>query len=128
VDYAEGIAGQESGFSFALLSDARMRELHASFSGVDSTTDVLAFPLREEPFLEGAVAISVDTARRDAARRGHAPYHEVMLYAVHGVLHLLGHDDHAPRARAEMRRAERRALRALGLPPVFGRRSGRRHA
>jgi len=39
---------------------------------------------------------------------------------VHGTLHLLGHDDHAPAARARMRRAEREVLGALGRPCVFG--------
>ena len=59
-------------------------------------------------------------ARREALERGHPPYHEALLYAVHGTLHLLGHDDHAPRARARMRRAERSWLEALGLGDVFG--------
>jgi probable rRNA maturation factor len=118
-------AGRDVDLSFAVLSDAGMRALHRRSLGHDVTTDVLAFPLEEEPVLRGDVVCSADTARREAAGRGHAPYHELMLYAVHGTLHLLGHDDHAPRPRARMRRAEREVLAALGLPAVFGRRDGR---
>jgi probable rRNA maturation factor len=75
--------------------------------------------MSEAPVLTGEVVLSVDTARREAARRGHSPYDELLLYAVHGVLHLLGHDDHDPLRRRRMRAAERRALAALGVGPVF---------
>lgn len=119
---AAGRAGRPVELSFALVDDAEMASLHARFSGVEGTTDVLAFPLMDTPLLMGEVVISADTARREAARRGHPAYDEVVLYAVHGVLHLLGHDDHDPVARRRMRRAERRTLAELGLPPVFRRR------
>lgn len=119
--YAARLGKRDVDLSFAVLSDDEMRQLHLRSTGHDVSTDVLAFPLEEEPLLRGDVACSADTARREAARRGHAPYDELMLYAVHGVLHLLGHDDHARAARAKMRRAERAALRALGLPAVYGR-------
>jgi probable rRNA maturation factor len=108
--------------SVAVVSDREMRRLHRVHSGLDSTTDVLSFPLSSprDRVLVGAIAVSRDTARREAARRGHAAYHELMLYVVHGALHILGHDDHEPRARARMRRAEREVLASLGLPAVFG--------
>jgi probable rRNA maturation factor len=83
---------------------------------------VLSFPFATAPVLVGEVLLSADTARREAAARGHCAYHELLLYAVHGVLHLLGYDDHDPAGRRRMRRAERAALAALGIPPVFGRR------
>lgn len=107
----------------ATLSDAEIRRVNRRFLGHDYATDVVSFPLSEagSPVLEGSLAISRDTARREAARRGHAPYHEWMLYVVHGTLHLLGHDDHAPSARRRMRTAECEVLALLGLPPVYGR-------
>ena len=112
-----------------LLSDPQIRRLNRTHLGHDWATDVVSFPLSapDAPLLLGALAVSRDTARRESTRRGHAPYHELMLYVVHGTLHLLGHDDHAPRATARMRRAERELLAALGLPSVFARpESGRR--
>jgi probable rRNA maturation factor len=108
--------------SVAVVSDREIRRLHREHVDDDTATDVLSFPMspRRAPVLEGAIAVSRDTARREAARRGHAAYHELMLYVVHGALHLLGHDDHDPRARSRMRRAEREVLASLGLPAVFG--------
>ena len=106
----------------ATLSDAEIRRVNRRFLGHDYATDVVSFPLSEagSPVLLGALAVSRDTARREAARRGHAPYHEWMLYVVHGTLHLLGHDDQVPAARRRMRRAESEILAVLGLPPVYG--------
>lgn len=107
--------------SFAVTDDARMRAVNRESLGHDYATDVLAFPMASEPALEGEVLISAETARREADHRGHPAYHELLLYAVHGVLHLMGHDDHGSAGRRRMRRAERAALAALGVPPVFGR-------
>lgn len=106
----------------ATLSDREIRVVNRRFLGHDFATDVVSFPMVDAAggVIEGSLAVSRDTARREAARRGHAPYHEWMLYVVHGTLHLLGHDDHAPAARRRMRKAERELLAGLGMPPVFG--------
>ena len=105
--------------SFVVVDDVRMAELHARYAGVTGPTDVLSFPLGADPVLLGEVVISVDTARREAAARGHSAYDELLLYAVHGVMHLVGHDDHDPADRRRMRSAERRALAALGRVSVY---------
>ena len=107
--------------SFAILDDATMHRVNRDTLDHDYPTDVLAFPMAEDPVLVGEILVSADTARREAAARGHPAYHELLLYAVHGVLHLLGYDDHDPAGRTRMRRAERAALAALGVPPVYGR-------
>jgi probable rRNA maturation factor len=102
--------------SVALVDDRAIRRLHRDHMGLDSATDVLAFPLEGSPGgLLGEVVASAETARREAAARGVAPADELLLYVVHGVLHLLGFDDHAPSSRRRMRAAERRALRAAGV-------------
>jgi probable rRNA maturation factor len=123
---AATLAGREVDLVFAVVSDAAIRDLNRRSLGHDWTTDVLSFPMGdEEGCLRGEVVLSADTARQEAARRNVDPYHELMLYAVHGVLHLLGHDDHAPRERRRMRRAEREVLGALRLPTTFAARGDR---
>ncbi len=112
--------------SVTVVEDARMAELNERYAGHEGPTDVLAFPLLEEPVLVGEVCVNADAARREAARREHSAYDELLLYVTHGVLHLVGHDDHDPARRRKMRRAEREALAALGVAPVFAR--GRRSA
>jgi probable rRNA maturation factor len=108
--------------SLALVDDEEMGELHGRFSGDPSATDVLAFPLDGAAVggPAGEVVLSVETAVREARARGLSPRGEVLLYAVHGVLHLRGYDDHDP---ADARRMDRRTLallRALGVRHRIG--------
>jgi probable rRNA maturation factor len=106
--------------SVALLSDASMARLHEEYMGEAGPTDVLSFDLRGGPgAVDGEIAIGVEVAAREAFRRRLGFQREVDLYLVHGLLHLAGYDDHAPRDRARMRAAERRAL-ARCLPPRTG--------
>lgn len=102
--------------SLSLVGDREMRRLHARYSGDDTPTDVLAFPLPAprgagDAAPAGEVVVSVETAVREARARRLRPRGEVLLYAVHGILHLCGEDDHDP---ARARRMDRRTLRLLG--------------
>src|SRR2546423_3511037 len=99
-----------------LVGDRRMRELHRRFMKVDCPTDVLTFPIDEN---EGEVYVNVAEARRQARRRGNEAKREVLLYAIHGMLHLLGYDDRTRRDFAMMHRMEDEILEALGVGAVF---------
>ena len=112
--------------SVTLVDDDEMAELHVRFSGVAGPTDVLAFPLADDggpplpPELQllGEVVVSTDTAAREAEARGHAFERELLLYVIHGTLHLLGYDDHEPSARARMHARQDALLEGfLGPPP-----------
>ena len=108
--------GRRGALSVALVDDRAIRRLHRDHLAIDSATDVLAFPLAGAPGgALGEVVASAETARREAAARGHPAADELLLYVVHGLLHLLGFDDHTEGDRRRMRAAERRALRAAGV-------------
>lgn len=110
--------GQRSGLSLAVVfvDDASLAAMHAEHLDDPSLTDVMAFDLGEEgPGPAGELYVSVDRAREVAERRGVTFERELLLYVVHGTLHLCGFDDHAPEERARMRAAEARALTALGF-------------
>ena len=97
----------------ALVDDEKMAELHKRFLGKDGPTDVLSFP-------HGEIVVSADTALREAKEREISPVQELVLYVVHGALHLAGYDDRTPKKRAEMRAAERKVLNEMGYGDVFG--------
>jgi|SRR5688572_29830252 len=102
--------------SLVILDDRAIRRIHHDHLGIDEPTDVLSFPLEgASGGMLGEVLVSAETARREGRARGIAPADELLLYVVHGVLHLLGFDDHAPAARKKMRAAERAALRAVSI-------------
>lgn len=99
--------------SVALVDDAAIAELHERWLGVPGPTDVIAFPLLAEgdaDLLLGEVVVSSDTAMRQATERGHPPERELLLYVVHGVLHLLGYDDHDPEDRQRMHQRQEQLL------------------
>lgn len=100
-----------------LVGDRALAKLHARFLDDPTPTDVIAFELGDDDGGPDAeIYASVDCARARAKERGVAAARELALYLVHGALHLCGHDDHASRARARMRAAELRVMRALGYP------------
>ncbi len=122
-------AGVSGDVNVVIVDDARMSQLHQQYLGCDQTTDVLTFDLRpipESPWrrgesLEGDIVVCLDEASRQAAARGHEMRLEILLYAVHGVLHLMGMDDTTPAAADMMHRMEDEWLTSIGLGPVFNR-------
>ncbi|MAW76841.1 MAG: rRNA maturation RNase YbeY [Planctomycetes bacterium] len=77
------------------VDDARIAQLHGEFMDDPTATDVITFPLEETVSgrLDGEIVISTDTALRHASEHHCEPLREVHLYVVHGLLHLMGHDD-----------------------------------
>lgn len=101
--------------SVAVIGDEQMLDLNKRFLGRSSTTDVLAFPYEQtKGHMEGEVVVNADEAERQAARRAHGAEDELLLYAVHGVLHLMGCDDQDGASRAAMHSRALDALKEAG--------------
>jgi len=97
------------------VDDARMGELHGRHMSDPTTTDVLTFV----DGTEVDVAVCVDEARRRSEELGHELRRELLLYALHGMLHAAGFDDRTPADFARMHAEEDRLLAAIGLEPTF---------
>ena len=102
------------------VDEEEMRALNRQWRGKDRPTDVLSFPAAtvapDGRRHVGDIAICFPVARGQARRRRHAPEREVAILALHGLLHLLGHDHETDDG--EMERIER-ALRRELLGPVL---------
>ena len=116
---AVGLVGE---VTVLLTDDAGIRRLNRRFRGKNKATDVLSFPAAEPVpgqhcGLAGDLAISVETAARQAAEEGHRLGVELRVLLLHGMLHLAGMDHEADTGQMAAREAElRRALRLpLGL-------------
>lgn len=108
--------------SVALVGDARMAGLHEQFMGIPGPTDVLTFPLDADArgrALSGEIVVCVPEARRQAKERKVPVERELLLYSLHGLLHLCGYDDRTDRAFRIMHRTEDEILTRLGVGPVF---------
>lgn len=107
-----------------VASNGLIRRLHQQFFKDPTLTDVITFPLEQDQrghALSGEIYLCLSVARRQANLRHISIRHELLLYAVHGILHLCGYDDLTPRKCHAMHKEEDRILEKLGLGPVFGR-------
>lgn len=105
--------------SIRVIGDVEMDAAHRRWCDVPGTTDVLTFESRDDDDLEIDLLLCLDEAARRAIEFGHGVERELLLYAVHGVLHCLGHDDHEEEQRARMHREEDRLLAAVGVGAVY---------
>lgn len=111
-----------TGLSLVLTDDAQLQQLNRQFRHINAPTDVLSFPTgsttvsvpQAVPYL-GDIIISVPYARRQAEAEGHSLLAELQLLAVHGVLHLLGHDHMDSDAKAKMWAAQTAVLQQLDV-------------
>ncbi len=98
-----------------LAGSPDLRALNRRFRGKNQPTDVLSFPAMDglRNGFAGDIAISVDIARQNAKRLGHATAEEIKILCLHGLLHLAGLDHE--RDHGQMARRERSLRRRLGL-------------
>ena len=121
---ADGVAVQ-------LVSDAAMKRLNWKFRGKRESTDVLSFPARPGPARArsrrrrsangngneyvGDIAISPETARRNARRDSRSLPDELRMLVLHGMIHLAGYDHETDQG--QMQKLESTLRRRLGLLP-----------
>lgn len=98
--------------ALVLGDDTLLADLNERYRGKDGPTDVLSFPADPDDALPGEspqlgdVLISVPQAAANAAATGHGLDDELALLAVHGLLHLLGHEDETDEGAEAMLREE----------------------
>lgn len=95
--------------NICFISDTLIRRLNKKYLNKDSPTDVLAFEItnaKEKSGLHADILISTDTALRNAKIFKTTPAYELKLYSIHGLLHLLGYDDHSLKDQRVIREKE----------------------
>jgi probable rRNA maturation factor len=109
----------EAELSLLLTDDAGIARLNRDYLSREGATNVIAFPMREgegadpdDPLL-GDVAISVETAQREAEEAGLSFEERLYRLLIHGILHLLGYDHERPGSDARLMEAKEEELMAL---------------
>ena len=119
-----GAAGGASAVVCVLLcDDATIAGLNERWRGIAKPTNVLSFPApRRDPGLAGAdavplgdIAIAAETVAREAAASGKTVADHLAHLAVHGFLHLLGHDHDNDEQAQAMEQLERDILARIGI-------------
>jgi probable rRNA maturation factor len=100
------------------ISDATMARLNETYRKKHGPTDVLSFPAHgrrtaQDAGYVGDIAISPETARRNARRFSRSLPAELRILILHGMIHLAGYDHESDRG--EMDRMERRLRKRLGV-------------
>ncbi len=110
---AVGLSGE---VEVLLTTDVAIKRLNRDFRGKNKPTDVLSFAAPPEiaQHHAGDLAISLDTAARQAQSFGHTLREEVRILMLHGLLHLSGMDHETDSGQMAAREAELR--RELRLP------------
>jgi probable rRNA maturation factor len=115
----------------SIVDDAEILRVNREFLGHDWPTDVISFSYVERPAgvdplrlprglgleLDGELIVSAETALRLSMQHGWSPDDELLLYCVHGCLHLCGYDDQSDSEQRLMRQRERAALALFHRTP-----------
>lgn len=107
----------KSEVNIIFTNNLKMAKLNKEYLGRSYPTDVLAFgmqegfPLRGNPYFLGDIVISAQTAITRARELKTNPQTEVILYVIHGLLHLLGYDDKTLRNKKIIRQKEKDYLK-----------------
>jgi rRNA maturation RNase YbeY len=92
-------------------SDEGLLEINKQYLDHHFYTDIITFPYQEEGQpIHSDIFISVDRAKDNAQTFGAKPTDEVHRLLAHGILHLVGYDDHSDEEKAEMRAQEDKYL------------------
>ncbi|HUX25103.1 MAG TPA: rRNA maturation RNase YbeY [Burkholderiales bacterium] len=114
--------GQDAAITVRFVGTAEGRTLNRSYRKRDYATNVLSFGYGASgrpQVLAGDIVLCVPVLRGEARAQGKALRAHVAHLAVHGALHLQGHDHQTPRAAARMEGLEKKILAQLGFPDPY---------
>ena len=104
------VAGSEmrrlGAINIIFCSDNYILDVNLKYLQHDYFTDIITFDYCSGDRLSGDLFISIDSVRENARTYGTTFENELDRVMVHGLLHLIGYDDHTPEQTAEMRRKE----------------------
>ena len=100
-------------WSIAIISDEQMEKLNFKFTGRNYPTDVLSFFYQDGSIPLAEVIISADQAYENAIRFQTTPAKELLMYLIHGILHIMGYNDSEGKKREKMLREQSRLLEEI---------------
>ena len=121
----------DSELAVMLTDDEGIQTLNRNWRGIDKATNVLSFPALQPrgprqagdaPRMLGDIAIAYETTRREADEEQKPFDHHLSHLAVHGFLHLIGHDHEKDQEAETMESLEREILAQLGIPDPYAER------
>ena len=113
-NWLKAVAKREScrlgDINIIFCSDPYLLKINLQYLGHDYYTDIITFDYSEKPVVSGDLFISIDCVRDNASFYGVPFEEELHRVIVHGLLHLIGYDDHSEEDIAVMRSKENSSL------------------
>ncbi|MBN2664720.1 MAG: rRNA maturation RNase YbeY [Bacteroidales bacterium] len=103
---------QVTDLNFIFMSDEELLQMNIKYLNHDYYTDVITFNYCEDDIISGDVYISVDRVKENALSLNQSFLQELYRVIIHGVLHLLGFEDHSIKEKLIMRDLENRSLQS----------------
>lgn len=108
---------KDAELNIVFIDNKRIKEINKTFLGHNYATDVLSFAYHEpsrKNNISGEIIVSVEMATKLAQKRGYSVEGEIVLYLIHGLLHLLGYNDRQKSDAKKMHQREGELLSNLG--------------
>jgi len=111
--------GRGGRVNVCVMDDRQIRAINRLYLGHNAATDVISFNLQERrnDVMEAEIAVSAQTAARNAAEYRNSIEKELLVYIIHGVLHAMGYDDRTGAERAVMQKKTDSVIETL-FPPA----------
>lgn len=86
----------EGEIGYVFCNDSYLHDINLQFLNHDTLTDIITFPMTQEisNIISGTIYISIDRVKENAQHYRVSFLHELSRVMVHGILHLMGYDDH----------------------------------
>ncbi|MBU6391475.1 MAG: rRNA maturation RNase YbeY [Planctomycetes bacterium] len=113
---------KDAELSIVFIDNKTIKQINRAFLGHNYATDVLSFTYDEPSFknnVKGEIVVSVEMASKLSRRYGYEVEGEIVLYLVHGLLHLLGYDDKRKKDAKKMHQRAGELLSSLGYRDVY---------
>lgn len=120
VVFSEGIK-KKAEITICLVNDRKIKEINKKYLAKNAVTDVIAFNLSEPKGPEGIkadIVVSTERAVFNSGLFNTSPSYELLLYVVHGLLHILGYEDKNSKQRQIMQEKSNRVLDLLKIYPI----------
>ncbi len=88
---------------YIFVDKRKIRKINIQFLNHNYSTDIITFPYSEGNEIESEIYICIPVVMENAKRFGTSSYEELIRVIFHGLLHLVGYDDHSPEDAKEMR-------------------------
>ncbi|GBG15551.1 probable rRNA maturation factor [Novimethylophilus kurashikiensis] len=117
--WALAALGCDAEVALRIVDETEGRELNRDYRGKDYATNVLTFPLEDDPILIGDIVLCAPVVEKEATEQGKSLEAHYAHLFIHGMLHMQGYDHENDADAEEMEALETQIVTKLGYPDPY---------